>query len=181
MNCIIGCGLKMRKLELEKKVLAYFPMPNLALKTELQETWFKLCGGPNSQPFVKIRSYFGEKIALFFEFRGHLTTWLLFPAVVGLAFQCVVIATADFSNGVIPFFSLFIAVWSVLMTEFWKRREISVAMESGMTDLELDMHDRPEFKVRNLSTNFTSSHRNIPISYHTARHTSNFLFSCFSS
>lgn len=144
----------MRKLELEKKVLAYFPMPNLELKTELQETWFKLCGGPNSQPFVKIRSYFGEKIALFFEFRGHLTTWLLCPALVGLAFQCVVIATQNFSNGVIPFFSLFIAVWSVLMTEFWKRREISVAMESGMNDLELDMHDRPEFKVWRVSSTY---------------------------
>lgn len=104
--------------------------------------------GPNGQPFHKIRAYFGEKISLFFEFRAHLTSWLLWPALLGLALECVVVATYDFSHGVIPFFSLLIAVWSVLMTEFWKRREISVAMEAGMVGFEVSIQDRPEYKVR---------------------------------
>lgn len=104
--------------------------------------------GPNGQPFHKIRAYFGEKISLFFEFRAHLTSWLLWPAFLGLALECVVVSTYDFSHPVIPFFSLLIAVWSVLMTEFWKRREISVAMEAGMVGFEVSIQDRPEYKVR---------------------------------
>ena len=102
---------------------------------------------PNGQPFRQIRAYLGEKIALFFEFRAHLTTWLVGPAVIGFALECVVVGTLNFSHPVIPFFSLLIAVWSVLMTEFWKRREIAVAMEAGMLDMEVNMQDRPEFQV----------------------------------
>ena len=102
---------------------------------------------PNNQPFEKVKSYFGEKICLFFEFRAHLTTWLVTPAIVGLAFEAVVVAYLDFSHPVIPFFSLFIAIWSVLMTEFWKRREISIAMRSGMLNMEIELQDRPEFEV----------------------------------
>ena len=102
---------------------------------------------PNGQPFDLIKKYFGEKITLFFEFRAHLTAWLFTPAIVGLALEAVVVKYLDFSNPVIPFFSLFIAIWSVLMTEYWKRREISVAMRSGMTDMEVNLSDRPEFVV----------------------------------
>lgn len=107
--------------------------------------------GPNGQPFDKIRAYFGEKISLFFEFRAHLTSWLLWPALLGFALECVVVSTYDFSHPVIPFFALLIAVWSVLMTEFWKRREISVAMEAGMVGFEVSIQDRPEYKVSSFS------------------------------
>jgi hypothetical protein len=33
----------MRKLELEKKILAYYPMPNQELKSVLEECWLKYC------------------------------------------------------------------------------------------------------------------------------------------
>ena len=72
----------------------------------------------------------------------HLT------ATSGLALEAVVVATLDFSNPVIPFFSLFIAIWSVLMTEYWKRREKTVAMKAGMGEMEKDLRNRPEFVVR---------------------------------
>ena len=52
---LTGCGLKMRKLELEKKVLAYFPMPNQELKSVLQESWLKYCKSlspPHHQAFT---------------------------------------------------------------------------------------------------------------------------------
>jgi hypothetical protein len=127
-----GAGLKVRQLRLDKKILAYYPMPNLALKQILRDEWLKTFMTPNGQPFGKIRSYFGDKVALIFEFRGHLVTWLICPAIIGLAFEAVIVGTFNFSHPVIPFFSLVIAVWSVLMTEYWKRREFAVAMKSGM-------------------------------------------------
>lgn len=107
---------------------------------------------PNGQPFELITRYFGEKINLFFEFRAHLTSWLTAPALVGVALEAVVVKYLDFSHPVIPFFALFIAIWSVLMTEFWKRREKSVAMKAGMTDMEDNVHDRPEFTVSQIPT-----------------------------
>ena len=33
----------MRKLELHGKILAYYPMPNLETKYELQSQWLKTC------------------------------------------------------------------------------------------------------------------------------------------
>ena len=33
----------MRKLELQGKILAYYPMPNLETKFELQSQWLKTC------------------------------------------------------------------------------------------------------------------------------------------
>lgn len=38
-----GCGLKMRKLELDKKILAYYPMPNQELKADLEDSWLNYC------------------------------------------------------------------------------------------------------------------------------------------
>jgi hypothetical protein len=141
-----GAGLKVRRLLLDKKALAYYPMPNLALKQILRDEWLKTFMTPNGQPFGKIRSYFGDKVALIFEFRGHLVTWLLVPAFIGLVFEAVIVGTFNFSHPVIPFFSLVIAVWSVLMTEYWKRREFAVAMKTGMSDMEESQRNRPEFK-----------------------------------
>ena len=40
---LLGAGLKMRKLELQGNILAYYPMPNLESKSELQNTWLKTC------------------------------------------------------------------------------------------------------------------------------------------
>jgi hypothetical protein len=37
---------------------------------------------------------------------------------------------------VIPFYALIVAIWSVGMTEYWKRREKTIAMKNGMVDYE---------------------------------------------
>jgi hypothetical protein len=145
-----GAALSIRNSLAEGKLLAYFPMPNLESRHELGNQWLKTFMTPNGQPFEMIRSYFGEKIVLFFEFRAHLTYWLGSPAIIGLALECVVVATYNFSHPVIPFFSLYIAGWSALMTEYWKRRESAIAMKAGMNDMERDQVNRPEFQV-NLS------------------------------
>ena len=75
---------------------------------------------------------------------------LIAPAVVGLAFQSVIVAGYwnqwTFSSPVTPFYCMLIAMWSILVMEYWKRREVFIAMENGMIGHEMLEQDRPEFK-----------------------------------
>jgi hypothetical protein len=52
---------------------------------------------------------------------------------------------------VIPFFALIVALWSVSMTEYWKRREKYVAMTAGMVNFEKDEQERPEYTVSGMT------------------------------
>jgi hypothetical protein len=42
-----------------------------------------------------MKEYFGEKIGLYFAFIGFFTTWLLFPAIFGLATEIHVASTGN--------------------------------------------------------------------------------------
>jgi hypothetical protein len=77
---------------------------------------------------------------------GHYTNWLLLPGLIGLALQLVVVVTGDFSHPTVPFFSLFIALWGVLMLEYWKRKEHYTALAWGMTNFEATETERPEYE-----------------------------------
>jgi len=54
---------------------------------------------------------------------NHVITWLILPAIVGIAFQIVVWVTDNYSSPVLPFFSIVIVLWAITMLEFWKRKE----------------------------------------------------------
>ena len=43
----------------------------------------------------------------------------------------------------LPVFSFFIAMWSVSMLEFWKRKEKTTALKWGSIDFEQSEADRP--------------------------------------
>ena len=100
---------------------------------------------PWEVPTVAIKEYFGEKIGLYFTFLSHLTTWCMWPMVVGLAIQLHVAVVNDRSAPSVPGFAVFISFWAVLMLEFWKRKEKTTAMKWGMAGYEAEEKDRPEF------------------------------------
>lgn len=57
--------------------MAFYPLhDHVELKT-LEEKWLRLCAAPWNQPTDDIKDYFGEKIALYFLWLGHYTTWLM--------------------------------------------------------------------------------------------------------
>lgn len=68
-------------------------------------------------PLYYIKEYFGEKIAFYFCFMQHYVTALTIPACVGIPIQIAVWATNDPSAPFLPFFSFFIAMWSVFTLE----------------------------------------------------------------
>ncbi len=101
---------------------------------------------PWDVPIGSFKEYFGEKIMLYNVFLGHYSRWLIIPSGIGLIFQLVVWGTLNFSSPVLPFYSLIITVWAIIMLEYWKREEATTAMQWGMVRVILWLffllHDR---------------------------------------
>ena len=140
-----GGGLSLRLEKKRGNLLHYFPLHNDTKREPLAAVWLVYLAWPWDQPYEDIKNYFGEKIGLYFKFLGHYTTWLMLPALMGLICQLVVAGTGDFSHPILPFYSLFIALWAVFMLEYWKREEKFTALRWGMIGFEDTEIDRPEF------------------------------------
>jgi hypothetical protein len=144
-----GCQLHIPKLIYKEQMICCFPLHDRRITKQLVDNIFKFDKPLWHTPFYDIKEYFGEKVALFNVFIGHYTQWLILPSIVGLAFQIVVWVTnvKTFSSPVLPFYSVLITVWGIIMLEFWKRRQATVALWWGTSDFETeDEQDRPEFR-----------------------------------
>eukprot|EP00697_Spironema_sp_BW2_P017147 gnl/Spiro4/8716_TR4562_c0_g1_i1.p1 gnl/Spiro4/8716_TR4562_c0_g1~~gnl/Spiro4/8716_TR4562_c0_g1_i1.p1 ORF type:complete len:612 (+),score=156.43 gnl/Spiro4/8716_TR4562_c0_g1_i1:128-1837(+) len=97
------------------------------------------------QPIHKIAAYFGPKIAFYFAWLGHYSTFLWGPALLGLGiaiFQKVV----DQQDHSILFFYVFImSLWSSLLMKFWKRTENELRFRWGLSEFEDVEVNRPSF------------------------------------
>lgn len=74
---------------------------------------------------------------------GHYTRWLLIPAILGIPLQLYVFAANDYNSAALPAFSFILSMWSIVMLEFWKRRESMTSMSWGMAGYEEAERDRP--------------------------------------
>lgn len=63
------------------------------------------------------QDYFGEKIAFYFGWLGHYTTWLIYAAVAGVITFIANIAEGTVDSSLVPVFATFIAIWSTLFLE----------------------------------------------------------------
>ena len=153
-NC---CALNLRKLAKDGSgsIISFFPLHNNDVREELSRNWFSFRVSPWEQPIDDVKEYLGEKVALYFEFVGHYTTWLLPLSIGGIlvTFDLVVetsvygsLDEALLGGYTIPFFCIFVSFWAQLMIEYWKRKQATRAMEWGTTLFEEEETDRPEFK-----------------------------------
>lgn len=156
-----GCArLNLRSMKSDDKdpkkcsIIGYFPLHNAQVVDDLERRWLSWKVRPWEQPLDDIKEYFGEKVALYFAFTGHYTTWLLPLAIAGLVVTADLVIEAGVYNSVdralvagymIPFFCIFVSFWSQLMIEFWKRQEATKAMEWGVSAFEDEEVERPEF------------------------------------
>ncbi|XP_077978794.1 anoctamin-10-like [Glandiceps talaboti] len=73
------------------------------------------------QPIDKIRSYFGDTIALYFAFLGYYTMGLIVPALFGL-FYYIWHSSKDIPDKSYATFAIFNLLWATLFLEGWKRK-----------------------------------------------------------
>ena len=152
-----GCGLNLNRLCVEKAVLAVYPLHDDDELLMLQSKWITAFAWPWNQPIERIKDYFGEKIALYFCWLGHYTTWLIGASVLGsITYVVVVLASlAHESDDVpyeasptnpVPLFAFLMALWATFFLEYWKREEKRRAMMWGMVGFEDTEEDRPEYE-----------------------------------
>ncbi|OMJ74149.1 hypothetical protein SteCoe_27004 [Stentor coeruleus] len=100
-------------------------------------------------PSGKVRNYFGEKIALYFEFLRYFQCNLFFPGIVGLIVFIIQKAFDIAHPSVLTvnaFYCIFISIWGTVFLEVWKRKESSFAIIWGQTEFEKIEIPRPQFK-----------------------------------
>eukprot|EP01038_Epipyxis_sp_PR26KG_P015834 gene15834-21454_t len=141
-----GCNLQITKMLLRKRLLAMFALHDRKVTSQLLDQIWEKSRMPWNIPVYDLKQYFGEKIALYYVFLGHYSLWLVGPSLISFTFQLVVWGTQNYSHPVLPFFGVVIMAWSILMLEFWKRRESLTSLEWGMSTYEKEELPRPEFK-----------------------------------
>ena len=141
-----GCHLDVYRLIKDKCILGFFPLHDHVELRTLEEKWLRFCQMPWNEPVDDVKDYYGEKIGLYFLWLAHYTSWLLVAGIVGF-FCWINIADNDNDpNAVImPYFACFMALWSTLFLEFWKRKEKTYAMRWGMCGYEEEEQTRPQF------------------------------------
>jgi len=106
---------------------------------------------PWAQPLMEIRSYFGEKIALYFAWLGFYGYYLIYPAIAGFACQFYLAAAgvSDESEGVHYeqfFMAIFLVCWSAYYKERWDVESQYCALKWGTVNFEEEEVDRPQFQ-----------------------------------
>ena len=100
-------------------------------------------------PLGRIRNYFGEKIALYFEFLRNFQTSLVLPALAGLVvfiLQQVLGTSHSVVLAANALFCIFISIYATVFLEYWKRIETALSVTWGQTEFEKLEIPRPQFK-----------------------------------
>ena len=145
--CDGGCDTDFNKLTKLGYIEGYTPLHDLVELRILEDKWLRFVQFPWNQNVNDAKDYYGEKIGLYFGWLGHYTTWLIYISFIGFIAWVVVAANDNNPNtSFMPYFSVFVAIWSTLYLESWKRKENYYAMIWGTEGYELDEQVRPEFK-----------------------------------
>eukprot|EP00742_Colponemidia_sp_Colp-10_P013457 GILJ01015198.1.p1 GENE.GILJ01015198.1~~GILJ01015198.1.p1 ORF type:complete len:1337 (+),score=187.94 GILJ01015198.1:75-4085(+) len=92
----------------------------------------------NFEPLSLINTYMGEKVAFYFAWLSFYTTWLLIPIGPGILLSVWQAVIWRVDNFLLPFWSAFIAIWSTVMVERWKRKQAELAYKWGLVDFEVE-------------------------------------------
>ena len=100
-------------------------------------------------PLNKIRNYYGEKIALYFEFLRYYQCSLVLPAAFGIVVFVVQRLAGKDDQLVLVLnavYSVFMSMWATVFLEGWRRKEASLAILWGTTKFERIEVPRPQYK-----------------------------------
>ncbi|KAK2608950.1 hypothetical protein QQS21_002526 [Conoideocrella luteorostrata] len=86
-----------------------------------------------------IRNKFGERVAFYFAFLKSYFVFLMFPSALGFGAWMLL---GQFSS----FYALGCGLWSVIFLEYWKKKEVDLAVQWGVRGVSAIQLPRPEFK-----------------------------------
>lgn len=79
-------------------------------------------------PTQLIKSYYGENIAIYFEWLNFYMIWLSMPALLSLVLvlRASLMSIPLEENYSYSLYSFFIVVWGVLFSKFWRRKSAAL-------------------------------------------------------
>ena len=101
---------------------------------------------PVRQPLDAISEYFGETVGFYFAFLEFYTISLVFPSAAGIVLFCFQVYSRRIDHWLLPFYSLFLGVWSMGFLVRWRRRRVELAYRWGVMDHEDEEIERVEFQ-----------------------------------
>lgn len=141
-----GCGLPVNRLIKQGSLLGFFPLHQRELAESIKRNMTRCGAFPWKMPFDDIKNYFGEKVALYYQFLGTLSAFLAVPAIVGVILQLYIWNTSQFDSPLLIIYACMMSIWCILLLEYWKRKEQRIAMKWGMRNFENKELERPEFR-----------------------------------
>jgi hypothetical protein len=100
-----GAGLPLDKLVRRKACDAAFPLHEEDELKSLEARWIRMWARPAQLPSERVRSYFGEKIAFYYLFLAHATTYFSYAAVIGFAVFLNTLISPEAENAAsVPYF-----------------------------------------------------------------------------
>ena len=127
---------------------------NEAIVAELEKDWTTLWHFWRRQDIPRIRSYFGEEVAMYFAWIEFYVQWLIVPGFVGLVAFLVVVGLEHEaystqgpkeSNYTLLAFAMFLSISSTLFDVLWTRKESILAWKWGTSNLEVSQGQRSDF------------------------------------
>ncbi|KAI1821534.1 DUF590-domain-containing protein [Xylaria intraflava] len=121
-----------------KQVTAVFPLHDHAFNSSWIKTW-------STKYFLdgvdldRIRNKFGESVAFYFAFLQSYFVFQLFPAAFGFAVWLILGRYSWLYAGVN-------SLWSVIFFEWWKKKEVDLAVQWGVRGVSRIEHSRTQFQ-----------------------------------
>lgn len=121
-----------------KFVNSVFPLHNHAFNRQWIKQWSTKYFLDDSD-INEIRDKFGETVAFYFAFLQTYFQFLLFPAAFGFGAWLVL---GQFSG----FYAIVNCLWCVVFFEYWKKKEVDLAVEWGVRGVSRIQHPRSQFQ-----------------------------------
>jgi hypothetical protein len=96
-------------------------------------------------PLTDLRNYFGEKIAFYFGWVSFYIRWLRIPGILGLLLFIFQTSDGSVDHALLPFYSIFMAFWSLCFLIFWNREQARLAAQWEVFKFEKNECARHEF------------------------------------
>jgi len=131
-----------------KILIDYFPLHDL-FKEDIRNlwgrgqflkvfiTWFVFARTDQLLPIFLLRSYFGEKVALYYSWVTFYTGFLAYLSIPGVVLSVFQLSSMKIDHPLTLFYSLFVSIWITLMNQMWKRRENSLIHFWNMHDFRV--------------------------------------------